>query len=84
MAKLPASPHAVAVDSAPLLPVRRLPTGVTRSATTEASRHVVLCPMVGTEVVLQRCNFCPHGREWIHDQATDRLMLRCTYLAQQS
>jgi hypothetical protein len=39
--------------------------------------------MVGTEVVIQRCSFCMHGSEWIHDQATDTTQLRCSYLTRE-
>ena len=81
------SPRRVAIDSAPLLPVRRLPEKLgsernTHSESPVSARHAVLCPMLGTEVVVQRCSFCAHGSDWIHDQRSDTIQLRCSYLAQ--
>jgi hypothetical protein len=49
-----------------------------------SAQYRVLCPMTRAEVVAQRCEFCPHGREWIHDQATDTVMLRCSFLTREA
>jgi hypothetical protein len=32
-------------------------------------------------VVLQRCAFCPRAKEWIFDQQTETVMLRCSFFA---
>ena len=69
-------------DSVPLLQVRRLPDSKQAPESATSARHLVLCPLVGSEVVAQRCDFCPHGKEWLLDQATGQVLLRCTYLAQ--
>jgi len=80
------SPRRIPIDSAPLLPVRRLPESLrsdqSHSESPVSARHAVLCPMLGTEVVVQRCSFCAHGSDWIHDQASDTIQLRCSFLAQ--
>jgi len=82
MFKVSPHPYCIPVDAAPLLPVRRLPEG-SNPYSPLAARHLVPCPMVGTEVVLQRCSFCAYGSDWIHDQATDTNHLRCSYLARE-
>lgn len=69
-------------DSAPLLQVRRLPGSEQALESTTTAHHMVLCPLVGREVVTRRCDFCPHGKEWLFDQATGQVLLRCAYLAQ--
>lgn len=68
-------------DSAPLLQVRRLSDSEHAPESTTTADHRVLCPLVGREVVAQRCDFCAHGKEWLFDQATGQMFLRCTYLA---
>ena len=81
MLKVSPQQRCIPVDAAPLLPVRRL--SESSPCTPLAARHLVLCPMVDTEVVVQRCSFCAHGSDWIHDQATDSIQLRCSYLARE-
>ena len=82
MVKVSSYQRCIPIDAAPLLPVRRLPAASSPSSPLSAT-HLVLCPMVGTEVVVQRCSFCAHGSEWIFDQATDTNQLRCSYLARE-
>lgn len=69
-------------DSAPLLQVRPMQDSERIPESMTTARHKVLCPLVGREVVTQRCDFCSHGQEWLFDQATGNVLLRCTYLAQ--
>lgn len=69
-------------DNAPLLQVRRMQDSERTSQAMTTANHGVLCPLVGREVVTQRCDFCPHGNEWLFDQATGNVLLRCSYLAQ--
>jgi len=81
MVKVSPRSHCIPLDAAPLLPVRRLPEGSNPYGA--LARHLVPCPMVGTEVVIQRCGFCAHGSDWVHDQATDTNHLRCSYLTRE-
>ena len=64
-----------------LIQARKLPLAEDSADGPSSAGYRVLCPMVRSEVVIQRCDFCPHGKEWIFDQVTDTLMLRCSYLA---
>lgn len=76
--------HAARIAPAPsreLLQARKLSPAEHASDAPTSARYRVFCPMVRTEVVLQRCDFCPHGKEWVHDQVTDTVMLRCSFLA---
>lgn len=68
-------------DSAPLLQVRRLSDPKRAPESRTSADHMVPCPLVGREVVAQRCDFCAHGQEWLFDQATGQRFLRCSYLA---
>ncbi len=62
-----------------------LPTRQTQSGPFErdkvAERHLVLCPMERQEVSLERCEQCSHGHDWIYDQVSNQVRLRCSYLA---
>lgn len=61
-----------------LLPAKRLV--VRRSGATDAANELeVDCPMVRTEVLLQRCAFCEHGQGLLLDPSTNGLTLRCSF-----
>jgi len=68
-------------DSPPLLQARPTPDSEQAPESTTPKRLMVPCPLVGRAVVTQRCDFCPHGKEWLFDQATGEVYLRCAYLA---
>jgi len=72
----------VGAEPAPeLIQARKIPSEEHLPNGPRSTRYRVMCPMLGTEVVLQRCDFCPHGKEWIFDQETETVMLRCSFLA---
>ncbi len=48
------------------------------------SEHFVACPMVRQDVALGTCESCSHGHDWVHDQASDTVLLRCSFLARDS
>lgn len=61
-----------------LVPVERL--AVHRSGATDAANELAVeCPMVRTEVLLQRCAFCEHGQGLLLDPSTHSLALRCSF-----
>ncbi len=61
------------------LPARRLP--VTRSRARQAASGAleVLCPLVKSSVLLERCAFCMHGHGLLIDPVNDWLTLQCSY-----
>ena len=61
-----------------LLPARRLAVQGS-SASGAANELAVDCPMVKSEVLLQRCAFCEHGRGLLLDPERDSLTLRCSF-----
>lgn len=61
-----------------LLPAERL-TVRGSGATNAANELKVDCPMVKTEVLLQRCAFCEHGQGLLLDPSTNSLTLRCSF-----
>lgn len=61
-----------------LLSVRRL--SAPRVSETDAANELgVECPLAKTEVLLQRCAFCEHGRGLLLDPSSNDLTLRCSF-----